>query len=265
MPKLNAAFWKWFEESKIVDESGDPLVAYHGSTSVRFDEFKHVTPVRQRTGPDGFYFTSDLAAASNYRTHPKTRSRGDVFAVYLSIQNPLDITSDIRKLQKKKMTFGEAKREALEKLTPDHDGVIFRGNAYNADEIIAFDPSQIKSINNDGTWDVDDPDIRSNPELSFKESLGQEWPVGTTRKLQNGHVQTLTMVKSKSIPYTQGNKIFAEAVEKWKSRIVSGDFIPYPDVRIYEGKPYIDDGHHRIEAARQLKIKEIPVWLEILE
>jgi hypothetical protein len=31
------------------------------------------------------------------------------------------------------------------------------------DSYAAFYPWQIKSIDNDGTWDTDDPDIRSNP------------------------------------------------------------------------------------------------------
>ncbi len=164
--KFNAAFWKWFGKSSIVDEFGEPLVVYHGSVNTGFTKFEKRAPVRTRSGPDGFYFTSDPNAAASYRNDPKTKKRGTVYAVYLSIQDPLDITADIKKFQKQKMTFGEAKRKALEKLTPEHDGVVFDGNNMNPDEIIAFYPEQIKSINNDGTWDADDPDIRSNPSKS---------------------------------------------------------------------------------------------------
>ena len=31
-------FWKWFGDSKVVDDQGRPLVVYHG-TDVTFDEF----------------------------------------------------------------------------------------------------------------------------------------------------------------------------------------------------------------------------------
>lgn len=263
MPKLNPAFWKWFGDSKVVDKNGEPLIVYHGSVNSGFSTFLRLPAVRTRTGPDGFYFTSDPAAAANYRTHLKTRSRGDIYAVYLSVQNPLDITTDIKKFQKKKMTFGEAKREALKKLDSDHDGVIFRGNAYNPDEIIAFYPTQIKSIDNDGTWDADDPDIRSNPEMiSYKESLSGDWPLGTIRKLYNGKHQELSLRQPRSIPYTRGNKIFASGVEKWMASLENGVFVP-PDVRLYRNEEYLEDGHHRTEAAKRLKIKEIPVWVQV--
>lgn len=35
------------------------------------------------------------------------------------------------------------------------------------DSWMVFDPAQIKSVDNDGTWDSGDPDIRSNPDVKF--------------------------------------------------------------------------------------------------
>jgi len=37
---------------------------------------------------------------------------------------------------------------------------------------VAFEPHQIKSIDNDGTWDADDVDIRSNPYDRIKKKVG---------------------------------------------------------------------------------------------
>jgi ParB-like chromosome segregation protein Spo0J len=37
---------------------------------------------------------------------------------------------------------------------------------------------------------------------------------------------------------------------------------PPPDIRRYSGQHYIEDGHHRIEAAKELGLKKIPMWLE---
>lgn len=163
MPNFNATFWKWFGDSKVADD-GHPLVVYHGSVNSQFTVFDPAAKaVRTRTGPAGVYFTSDIQSAYNYVFDKTTKKRGTVFACYLSLQNPLDITKDILKLRKRKLSFGDAKRQALEKLTPDHDGVIFWGDGWNTDEFVAFYPEQIKLVTNDGTWDADDPDIRSNP------------------------------------------------------------------------------------------------------
>lgn len=172
MPNFNATFWKWFGDSKVADD-GHPLVVYHGSVNSQFTVFDPAAKaVRTRTGPAGVYFTSDIQSAYNYVFDKTTKKRGTVFACYLSLQNPLDITKDILKLRKRKLSFGDAKRQALEKLTPDHDGVIFWGDGWNTDEFVAFYPEQIKLVTNDGTWDADDPDIRSNPE-DFSES--EDW------------------------------------------------------------------------------------------
>ena len=54
------AFKDWFGESKIVDENGDPLVVYHGTTA-DFDAFD---PNRAQTESDwgaGFYFSNNTA------------------------------------------------------------------------------------------------------------------------------------------------------------------------------------------------------------
>jgi len=57
-------FKRWFEGSKVVDENGQPLVMYHGTSAQGFTEFdKSKQNPRALYGP-GFYFTSDQAIAS---------------------------------------------------------------------------------------------------------------------------------------------------------------------------------------------------------
>jgi len=150
------AFRRWFGNSKVVDKDGDPLVVYHGSKSSNISAFDtKATPVRTRSGPDGTYFTSDPRTAWTYKGRG-----GSLVSAYLSLQNPLDITSDIARFRKRGMPFGEAKAKALEALTSEHDGVIFRGNAQNPDEYVAFRPEQIKSAKtNTGAFDPNDPRI----------------------------------------------------------------------------------------------------------
>ena len=164
MPEFNAAFWRFFGDSKVVDEDGNPLVVYHG-THAKFSTF--------RVGSGGIYFTSDPRAAANFM------GRGGVVVVvaaYLSIQNPLDITDAIDKYRRKKISFGVAKQLAMEGLTAEHDGVIFGGNRMNADEYVVFYPEQIKSVNNRGTWDADDPDITHNPSDDLETVDTEAWP-----------------------------------------------------------------------------------------
>ena len=44
---LNTNFYKWFGNSKIVDDNGKPLIVYHGSPSVfnKFETFKKVAKI----------------------------------------------------------------------------------------------------------------------------------------------------------------------------------------------------------------------------
>ena len=61
-PLDNPAFLRWFGQSKVVDESGEPLVVYHGTPDqYKFDVFKTVTGKHSV-----FWFASDLDTASTY-------------------------------------------------------------------------------------------------------------------------------------------------------------------------------------------------------
>lgn len=165
-PTATIEFKRWFGGSRVVDAQGMPLVVYHGSVNKGVTVFDaNVDPVRPRSGPNGTYFTSDHGAASNYVRRPGVSIRGErggVTAAYLRLENPLDITVDIKRFQRRGMTFAQAKAKALEALDRNtHDGVIFRGNAANSDEYVAFSPEQIKSVSlNTGAFDLKNSDIR---------------------------------------------------------------------------------------------------------
>ena len=79
--KLNDNFKKWFGNSKIVDESGNPMVCYHG-TSQEFNEFDKSKRGIHSNGPGagvGFWFSTSPEYFNHYKNHME---------VYLSIQNP---------------------------------------------------------------------------------------------------------------------------------------------------------------------------------
>jgi len=87
-------FVEWFGDSKVVDESGAPMVVYHG-TAKDFTEFD-LSRTGESTGNTGFYgagayFSQDGEDAGGYALWAR-RSEDDaanVISVYLALQNPL--------------------------------------------------------------------------------------------------------------------------------------------------------------------------------
>jgi len=86
-------FKRWFGDSKVVDADGKPLVVYHG-TNKDFAKFKG------GRGGDAIWFAVDKEAANAFvgggrrSIGGKPKPGSVVYPVFLSIQNPLDL-SDI--------------------------------------------------------------------------------------------------------------------------------------------------------------------------
>jgi hypothetical protein len=138
-------FAAFFEESKVVDPNGEPLMVYHGTDS-DFTEF--------RDGPT--YFSPD-------RKSPYLRQANAVVPAYVSLKNPL-YTSDTRlvmDLRTKPDVVQDLKNQG-------YDGIVYADPADltkpsksgNAPEIVSFYPSQVKSaVGNVGTFDPANPNI----------------------------------------------------------------------------------------------------------
>ena len=157
-------FKEWFGDSKVVDAEGKPLVVYHGSVNRDVNEFdtSRITTRSAKGDTPGTYFTDSPNTAYNYtRLLGSKDPRGSVTSAYLTIENPLNTTADIKRLLKKGLTFNEAKTEALKSLTPENDGIIFNGNSYNPPEYVVFKSNQIKSATaNNGDFSQSNNDIR---------------------------------------------------------------------------------------------------------
>lgn len=131
------------------EDSSDRPVFYHGSvvpgmTADRLDpEAAHVRP---STIPRGIAFTSNPMVASNYRRPPRASYKtqpGALIAAHLTMDNPLDITDEVKRLVKGGMGFGAAKLQAHQRLAAEHDGIVFRGDGTNPDEYVVFSTHQI--------------------------------------------------------------------------------------------------------------------------
>jgi hypothetical protein len=128
-------FYKWFGESKMVDSQNRPLVCYHISNN-KFDEFK--PSIFGKMG-SGIYFTS---IKDDLKIHNKYGS-GIIYNCYLKIENMLILDNPFSK-----------RNEA------DIDGIVAFKNK-QGEEIKVYLPNQIKSIDNDGSFDIDDNNIYS--------------------------------------------------------------------------------------------------------
>jgi len=177
------AFKKWFGDSKIVDDKGEPLTLYHG-TDKDFSEFENrggkVTVLFSVVDVErsGFFFSPNREIAKDFGSN--------VIDVHLSIKNPADFIDEkkwplIRDglvglgWNEKFFNHGEVwewfddedgKKMVADLKTLGYDGAIIEepgveGGRRISKSYIAFDPTQIKSASgNSGEFDPKSKDIR---------------------------------------------------------------------------------------------------------
>ena len=173
-------FWRWFGDSKVVDEQGRPLVVYHGTNS-DFSVFNTSDRAMDYTIPNNLGENIGAFFAEN-KNHAK-HFGGSVFDVYLSIKNPMRFksqdefrqfmrnhsgsTPDVRDDEGyivEEGKFEHRMRQEIERL--GHDSVIIERPGFTKSRLsdkawfISFEPSQIKSArSNTGAFDVTSPEI----------------------------------------------------------------------------------------------------------
>lgn len=191
----NINFKKWFKDSKVVDRNGNPLIVYHGSKSKDFKIFNKTKDIGYH-----FAVSKKIATdmAGTYSDDIFTH-KIEPLAVYLSIKKMGAIPdlelwrkSDLLKVLKKEnefyntgLTFQYNDTQSLldnikrfsfeytnkyEKMDGDYkdiDGFVYY-NEYEGNftsepktSFIVLNSNQIKSIDNDGTFDITDDNIYS--------------------------------------------------------------------------------------------------------
>jgi hypothetical protein len=168
-------FRRWFGDSKVVDANGSPLVVYHGTSKDKdFDKFK--------AGTRGAWFTTNSAEASSYaeendsgyktvdydpkQGYIKKDTSARVMPVYLSIQNPGELTEEQGQRLKYAKSYSKAQAEIFSEMRAQgYDGVNMGGGIW-----VAFSPTQIKSaIGNSGTFNPNDPRIQASARSPLSE------------------------------------------------------------------------------------------------
>ena len=182
-------FKKWFGDSKVVDENGQPLVVYHGSPSHDITTFDSDRTLYGEISKGFNFFTNKKNAyqdsADDYANFAGTngyRRNGKVYETYLKIQKPLHIkyTSNgmsIYNGDKRYSTpveyYDTNYKEIKEKYNNgDYDGIIIENTDKNDDDSIIYlvpNSEQIKSVDNQGTFDESNPNIYYQTEVNQKD------------------------------------------------------------------------------------------------
>ncbi len=179
---FSPAFVSWFGDSKIVNADGSPRVAYHGTATdgIRMFDTKKAQDKAGRQmgmgwGKGKFYFSFSEGAANAAASGAQYRGQGkhpQVMPVYLRVENPItaqayaeryreisgghelsparyddsytikDRDKFIAKLDK------QLKKEGIDGILDEETG-----------SVAVFDSRQVKSVENQGTFDASNPDI----------------------------------------------------------------------------------------------------------
>ena len=167
---LNDKFWAWFGNSKV-KEGGKPITLYHGSKNKfsSLDDRKKGSSTDDGIRGRGFYFSTNIKSAQSYGNN--------IYEVYLKIENPFDLLSfssldeiisllniDSSIIQERGRGTKYHSISVLAGFSGVFSGAI-RDLGYDGiihgQEFVCFNPNQIKSVDNDGSWDSSDNNIYS--------------------------------------------------------------------------------------------------------
>jgi len=184
----NPNFKSWFGASKAVDESGAPLVAYHG-TGKTFSEFDPSTQSAGQLGK-GFYFSPRPEGAEFFQKLRKMKdpnAEGGVIAAHLKMENPY-VFNDYGDIP-----LNGINQDVLRGM--GYDGVIVKRNGdLSKGEMTVFDPTQIKSVDNVGTFDPTNPNIYKSA-LPYALAGG-----GLMSALSPSQAQAIENIRAKDLP-----------------------------------------------------------------
>jgi len=158
---LDPNFRRFFEGSQMVDEYGEPLRLYHGTSDRIGANFNIYHPNRKDAGwmGRGAYLSDDPTLAKMYAEMKAGSAGPNILPLYARITNPYQMTLD----EKNALRFMDQGRiddwtNDLRQRGFDATSLVFPGGER---ELAVFDPErQLKSaVGNRGTYDPDDPDL----------------------------------------------------------------------------------------------------------
>lgn len=174
----SAAFQRWFGDSKVVNPDGTPMVVYHGTANEMWTSGKRNSFNRANGMGEGAYFATDRAMAQKYADMDAEVDEGTpmVIEAYLSVQNPYR-TNDHMVYQSISPEF------KAELVSQGYDGVFGIYPDGTVGEIAVFEPTQIKSVYNSGTFDPTEVERDRKPTYPVSLAIAEEC-VGTFKHLR---------------------------------------------------------------------------------
>jgi hypothetical protein len=158
MYNFNDNFYKWFGKSKIVDTNNQPLIMYHKSRCKElFNEFK-LQDIQKNDYNNhyGIYFVN-----SHYSHHISYIGDGLEYYVFLKIENPFyifDFNNEPQDMIGQRLIYIDITKPYCDDLkSKGYDGIIIKSNYY--DQYVAFEPNQIKSVDNNGNYNEETNNI----------------------------------------------------------------------------------------------------------
>jgi hypothetical protein len=269
------AFKRWFGDSKVVDENGDPLVMYHGtSQNQKGEAFTFFDTYGSSYGLMGMgaYFTDNPEVASSYTT----KGKGDtptVYPAFLSIKNPMDMdaeadadawTSQFDGIDDyhEGGTTNESWYRAAEELLTDQQIPLYEGAEIMQDGIramgfdgithigggriksdsvkhrvfIAFEPTQIKSATgNIGTYDPEVQDINAMQADPNRQNIFGEPVLGAWSITPDPKMELQDGLIYKYLDKNIDVKRILEAIKSTGKEIASR-WNPYLQEELYHGR-----------------------------
>jgi hypothetical protein len=161
-------FRKFFGDSKVVDENGNPMVMYHGTEAKEdFDIFD--TNKKSLMGVGSFFSSTPSESFAGEKG-------GRVIPAYLSLKNP--------------KTYNYDEFEAFDKnklIKEGFDGIIVKGVNNNISMAVAFKPNQIKSATgNTGEYSTEDARIQKE---EVAEESDKDKPTAQARNYLGKQIQ----------------------------------------------------------------------------
>jgi len=151
-------FKKWFGDSKVVDSSGEPIIVYHG-TNKRFSK------INMKKGAQGiFWFSSNKKSIEDGKSG--AQSVKVIMSLYARIIKPAGWK------EYENYSIGELQGLGF-------DGAILKNKDGSFDGFI-LEPDQIKSTNNNGTFD------KYNLNINEEESIETKLDSLTSKLEKNG-------------------------------------------------------------------------------
>jgi len=154
-------FKRWFGDSKVVDENGEPLVVYH-ATDAEFDVFDFSMLgrfTRANAISSEALVMAEVGAWTNTSPLSKRTYQSRDMELYLALDNPMEISFDDLWGMSAGFESGADMRESLER--QGYDGLIVDDSEFGGTSYVAFRPNQIKSATgNNGQFDPANSDIR---------------------------------------------------------------------------------------------------------